>query len=109
MRSLTVCLLPNWLIIAAAGHIVGVAEAVAGHLQAEITAGDRLRDLLQPRRCAAAQACQHASMLCHISRNEPAAGAAALSLRPAFPMSPHTYFPPSPTVLLLLQRRDECG
>ena len=27
-----------------------VAEAVAGNLQAEISAGDRLRDLLQPRR-----------------------------------------------------------
>ena len=36
--------------IAAAGHIVWVAEAVAEHMQAEISAGDRLRDLLQPRR-----------------------------------------------------------
>jgi len=33
-----------------ADHIVRVAEAVADNLQAEISAGDRLRDLLQPRR-----------------------------------------------------------
>jgi hypothetical protein len=35
----------------ASEHIVRVAEAVAGHLQAEISAGDRLRDMLLPRRC----------------------------------------------------------
>lgn len=33
-----------------ADHILRVAEAVAGNLQAEISAGDRLRELLQPRR-----------------------------------------------------------
>ncbi len=34
-----------------AEHISRVAEAVAGSLQSELSAGDRLRDLLQPRRC----------------------------------------------------------
>lgn len=37
----------------ASEHIVRVAEAVAGSLQAEIRAGDRLRELLQPRRYGA--------------------------------------------------------
>ena len=35
----------------AADHVVRVAESVASNLQAELSAGDRLRDLLLPRRC----------------------------------------------------------
>lgn len=47
-----------------ADHIVRVAEAVAGNLQAEISAGDRLRDLLQPRRWVGQGCIQPARHIC---------------------------------------------
>ena len=70
----------------ASDHIVGVAEAVAANLQAEITAGDRLRDLLQPRGCAGGVAWRECSLACLLCclRLLPRP-AASLALPPALP------------------------